>query len=185
MVEKELKSLLTFDQYQELKSKLNWNCIYSQTNFYYDTDDQYCLYHGITIRIRKKKDSFFLQVKIPVSTEGGLHIKQEYEKQIHAIPKTISANELTTLIGMPIPTVKQIGSLITERAEYSVADTLVCLDRNEYMGKEDFEIEIEYESQPDYGILALTNELGVDFRKKSLGKFTRFNLIASSGGTCL
>lgn len=185
MIEKELKAMLTYKQYLELKSKLDWNCSFVQINFYYDTENRYYWNHGITIRIRKKKDAFFLQAKLPVSIDGGLHIKKEYEKKMLEVSETISAEELFALTGTELPAVKRIGSLMTERAEYAVGNTLVCLDRNEYMDTEDFEIEIEFSSQPDNRVLEMVSALGVDFNQKSLGKFTRFNLLSNLDGECV
>lgn len=83
MMEKEYKVILNYKEYKELLKSFNLNKNYCQVNYYFDTKDSYCKLNNITIRIRKKEDQYYLQVKVPIKYDNALHIKKEYEKNIH------------------------------------------------------------------------------------------------------
>lgn len=81
---------------------------------------------------------------------------------------------MKTLTGSDIPTVNYIGILETQRNEYIIDDTVLCLDKNEYNGIIDYELEIEFQDQVDESVMQTLNEMGLSFDKTVDGKFTRF-----------
>lgn len=175
VLEKELKVLLTKEQFEGLQAKINIEKHVSQINFYYSDDEGKILQNGCTIRVRGKVDSLKLEIKIPVGNQGLIHVKNEYEESIEGVPYKISGRELFHISGVQLPDVTMKGFLITERFicqwdEY----TKVCLDRNSYLGIEDFELEIEYTGD------SISKELfqvikGMDIElRETIGKCKRF-----------
>ncbi len=80
MIEKEYKTLINSKQYKKMQSAFLWNNKVFQKNYYYDTANMYCAKHGITVRIREKENEYFLQIKTPITYEGGLHIKKSLKE---------------------------------------------------------------------------------------------------------
>lgn len=175
LLEKELKTLLTKEQFEKLQVKIDIEKHVSQINFYYSDDDGKILRNGCTIRVRGKVDNLKLEIKIPVGNQGLIHVKNEYEKSIEGVPYKISSQELFHVSGVELPDVTMKGFLITERFicqwdEY----TEICLDRNSYLGIEDFELEVEYtgDSIPKE-LLQLIKEADIEL-KETVGKCKRF-----------
>lgn len=176
MVEKEYKTLVSHKQYECIKLMFQWTKCIIQKNYYFDTDEMYCLRNDITVRIRQKKNDYYLQVKMPIRYEGGLHIKKEYQKELHHLKDLITSIEFKELsIPMHIPDVMQIGNLTTERLEYNINGTTLCLDRSVYNNIVDYEVEVEYCGEyVDSNLLDKVMSTGVTFDVKTEGKFTRF-----------
>ena len=174
MTEKEYKVLINQDDYKELLGSFGFNKNYRQVNYYFDTKDNYCKLNNITIRIREKENKCCLQVKVPIKYDNALHIKKEYEKKYSFLKTQITSDELKILTGLDIPTVNCIGMLATQRNEYIVNDTILCLDKNEYNGVTDYELEVEFQNQVDENVMQVLNETGLSFEKTVDGKFSRF-----------
>ena len=176
MIEKEYKALITQKQYEYIKLMFEWEKCIIQKNYYFDTNKIYCSKNKITVRMRQKKEDYNLQVKIPICCEGGLHIKKEYEKKLHHLKDVITSNDFNELsVPVHIPDVKQIGNLITERLEYSINQSTLCLDKSIYYNIVDYEVEIEYNSNyMDGNLLEKVISAGIVFNTKTDGKYTRF-----------
>lgn len=176
MVEKEYKAMISIEQYEHIKLMFQWEKCVMQKNYYFDTNDMHCAKNNITVRIRQKEHNYYLQVKMPICCEGGLHIKKEYEKELHHLKDVITSNDFKELfIPVDIPDVKQIGNLITERLEFNINGTTLCLDKNLYNNIVDYEVEVEYSSEcVDANLLDSLISAGITFIVKTEGKFTRF-----------
>lgn len=176
MVEKEYKAMISLEQYECMKLMFQWEKCVMQKNYYYDTNDMYCAKNNITVRIRQKEDNYYLQIKTPICCEGGLHIKKEYEKKLHHLKDVITSNDFKELfIPVHIPDVKQIGNLITERLEFNIDGTTLCLDKNIYNNIVDYEVEVEYSNEcVDASLLDSLISAGITFNVKTEGKYTRF-----------
>lgn len=172
----ELKFMLNKDKYSELLTCINWEIPYSQINFYYMDKERQLIKDNNTIRVRGKKEGLKLQIKLHEEINGAKHINKEYEADIETVPYEILGHELQMICGKDFPDVKMCGYLITERCvckKYMGVE--MCLDRNIYLGKEDYELEIEYtiEELPA-DIIRLINVYNFDVFNKSRGKFKRF-----------
>ncbi len=69
----------------------------------------------------------------------------------------------------------KLGCLETTRSislEYH--DIEICLDKNIYLEKEDYEMEIEYKSEYPGEVVDNFRRLGIDVNKEVHGKFSRF-----------
>lgn len=174
MVEKEYKTLLSFEQFERIKALFHWDVDSTQTNYYYDTTDRYCFQKNITVRIRRKNEKYFLQVKIPISKKNGLNIKQEFQKELFELKEYISSYELFSLTSMKFPKLYRVGYLTTHRLEYYCEGTIVCLDINTYNNITDYELEVEFVDYADTSVMNIICDLGVSFDANSIGKFSRF-----------
>ena len=84
-IEREIKISLTQDQYKTAEKLFQWGKIIEQTNFYYIPQQD----TGMTsIRVRQIGDRYFLQLKAPISENGALHVKKEYEQQLDSLKRS-------------------------------------------------------------------------------------------------
>lgn len=172
MIENELKFIITKEQYYKAQDRIKWDEIIEQVNYYYTDNEN----ENITIRVREKRDKYYLQVKIPLSEDKGIHIKKEFTKEIFDIPPIILGTELSELTGEKINNASYIGKLKTTRLRKKINQAELCLDKNEYLGITDYEVEIEYldvksreECLAQIQLCALSLE-----NTKVSGKYTRF-----------
>ena len=111
-IEREIKISLTQEQYKTAEKLFQWKKIIEQTNFYYIPQQD----TGMTsIRVRQIGDRYFLQLKAPISENGALHVKKEFEKQLDSLPEKLTAQELSQLVGRDFPAADLAGSLHTQR----------------------------------------------------------------------
>lgn len=142
MIENEFKIMLTSEQYEKLLSQYKWDKTVVQTNHYYDTDVLRLSDAHITCRVREIDGSYFLQMKFPAARE---YSRVELEKPLSALPETISADDLLKSDGHDaLPDVKRLGALTTTRSIKRFNGAEIDLDKSEYFGITDFELEIEF-----------------------------------------
>lgn len=141
-IEREIKISLTKEQYNTAEKLFQWGKIIEQTNFYYIPQQD----TGMTsIRVRQIGEKYFLQLKAPISENGALHVKKEYEQQLDSLPEKLTAQELSQLVGSDFPAADLAGSLNTQRKLCTDFDHVeICLDKSEYLGLTDYELELEY-----------------------------------------
>ena len=174
MIEKELKKLLDKEQYNLIKSNFALDKEIAQTNHYYTDDNGILSKNHITVRIREIEDIKLLQIKLPISFQNSLSISREIEHKMSEIPNDIDTHLFENLCSIKLERLKLLGTLTTFRAIYKQDDTELCLDKNIYLGKLDFELEIEYKDEPSPAIISKCNNLGISFNTQSQGKFARF-----------
>lgn len=174
MEEKELKVLLTNDQYLRLRNKFESKLIYNQINFYYSDENQIIKKKDITVRVREKEGKVSLQVKIPCGEQGLIHRKNEFQKTIDAIPMTIDGKILSEITALSLPDVSMKGYLITERRITKWGrHTEICLDRNQYLGIVDYELEVEYNDKIPGEIFSVLENERISL-VETKGKCSRF-----------
>ena len=174
MLEKEYKCLVTREQWQSflcyMKKKYLILCPeeLSQTNYYYDTSDYILARSGQTLRIRHNRGRLVLQQKIRRITENGVVCSEEYQQNVSDIPERLdgSAFGLTGL--------RLLGHLHTKRLRFRPMEGVtVDLDQNEFLGRTDYEVEIEFDGRPPEELLAhCPPRLPLPGQGK--GKYTRF-----------
>ena len=173
--EKEIKILLTKDEYQKLDGIFDWSKDYIQTNHYYGGEED-IISKTNTYRVRDKNGKIKIQIKMPVSYDGSLHIKKEYEKEINSVPEVLSKEELSEITGKDFKDDKEyIGKLETRRKECLKYDNVeICLDKNNYLGKIDYEIEIEFKGEYPKDVISILEKNGVRADASVLGKYSRY-----------
>lgn len=173
--EQEIKAILSQNEYDYLKKKLQFDEEFEQINIYYSDKNGILDNRKITVRIREKRGTLILQVKEPISEKGSLHVHNEYEKVISDIPRIICSEELSELCGIYLPDVQLLDFLITHRAvKWWNKTTQICLDKSIYLGKVDYEVEIEYEQRLHENVIAQFGNWNIQFNKDVCGKYQRF-----------
>lgn len=139
MTEFEKKMLLTEEEYNYLMEHLGHDAplspksIFKQINYYFDTDDLSMNRQNTTCRVRFKDGKYKATMKRH-SGNGDQSTETEMEVRDGIRDNIFLDMEL-----------KLLGELITERC-IILKDGIceVVLDKNEYLGYTDFELEIEY-----------------------------------------
>ena len=139
MIELEKKLLLTGDEYDYLMEHLAYESpliqrnISTQINYYFDTDDFSMNRQNTTCRIRLKDGKYRATMK---KHSSGGDQSTETEMEIH---NGLESNEFTDM-GLNLQ-----GALMTKRCVvFKCANCEAVLDKNEYLGHTDYELEIEY-----------------------------------------
>ena len=174
MLEKEYKSLLTESEYNKIASHFDWDSVKEQTNHYYCDDERILAKNRVMFRVRVKDNKSVIQVKLHKNADSPLQICEELEYGVDGVPETIEDVEKYT--GIKTGTLKNLGCTVTLRhSKMWDSQTEICLDKTEYLGITDYEIEIEYtgEEMPK-DLSAELTALGVEFKENSVGKYTRF-----------
>lgn len=162
MVEKEYKKLITYSQYQYLCHLFKYDEKVNQINFYYMNNNIYG--EKTTIRLRSYKDRMVLQIKEHLKCGEEGNISKEYEKEISYVPYMIQGEELNCLYKTKeFCDVYLVGYLVTERWIKSFENFSIVLDKSTYLGKVDYELELEYVDNPPNGMIKYLKENGVDF----------------------
>lgn len=138
MLEFEKKFMLSPEEYRILYKAFDAP-VHTQTNFYYDTQELLYNSKGITCRIRAKGNRFIATIKThhlhtsACSEERTMAVKDEYDTSLF--------EGMNLLLQ---------GKLQTVRKNVSMPDNVcMALDRNIYLGVEDYELELEYDPQFD------------------------------------
>lgn len=136
----EFKTFITKEMYESLLEEFNLaNNIFSQTNFYFDTDDLKLLKEHTVLRIRQKGNSYKLTKKTRAKVgadETHLLISKEQAEEM------LKNGFNSSIIGLPYE-VKNLAQLTTYRASGPYKDGTIFFDRSEYYGHVDYEIEYE------------------------------------------
>lgn len=143
MIENEFKVMLTAEQYEKLLKAYDFET-FTQVNHYFDTDALEMSERHITVRVREMDGKFFLQIKLPTSVNFS---RVELSKELEVLPETLSGAELSELSGVECSDVKRLGELKTTRSVWKFDGGEIDLDKSEYFGKTDFELEIEFTNE--------------------------------------
>ena len=150
MTELEKKLLLTEDEYDYLMERLGQDeplllkPITTQINYYFDTDDFSMNRQNTTCRIRLKNGRYKATMK---KHSSGDDKSTETEMTIH---NGLESNAFTDM-GLKLQ-----GELITRRCVvFKDAACEAVLDKNEYLGQTDYELEVEYTAKHEKDALAI------------------------------
>ncbi len=176
MLETELKCMLTKKEYLKIEEMFAWDWVKEQVNSYYTDAGNELKNHGITLRIREKDNTRKIQVKKHKNAGSPLQICEEYEYPTNSVPERFSAEDVMKMTGLGVEAAL-LGSLTTLRHSLIYSDGIeICLDKNDYLDKTDYEIEIEYTKDIPKELLKKLKDAGVEFSAASTGKCTRFML---------
>lgn len=174
MIETELKAMLTPEQYDDILAAFRWEHTTEQTNTYYADTDGILRANHITFRIRTIDGTHKIQVKHHKKSDKSLQICEETEYPITVVPDRFSAADTQKYTGIAVVADK-LGSLTTLRRTITLGDCEICLDRSEYLGKVDYELELEYTDARPTDLEEQFAEIGVDFTRRAKGKMSRFS----------
>lgn len=172
--ERELKILLTRDQYEQIRKAIQFDSERIQTNIYYDHPDQAMLQKMTALRIRTIGNTHMMTIKQPKDAIT----KYEYEHKIHTCHiKDLNQPEKQWIMDHGLnpeglePTVK----FTTQRCILTLPQAELSLDKNTFAHSVDYELEYEYRQDHD-GVAALNSFLkpfGLSYEKNCPGKYAR------------
>lgn len=172
-IEKELKVLLTEEQFTTICNLYPNLEFKKQINTYYDTMDHTIQKMYGAMRIREKDGHYIFTLK-KHSIEGLL----EFECEVFDnTPDVLSTDEIQTLLlsyNIKGPFYK-LTTLTTYRAVYDNGYAEVCFDKNEYGTAIDYEIEYEYKKAHD-GLLLfqeILDHINITYKSNCISKIQR------------
>ncbi|MET3683366.1 uncharacterized protein YjbK [Alkalibacillus flavidus] len=148
-IEIEFKNLLTEEEYKQLVADYMTNIeAAKQVNIYFETDDFQLKNAGAALRIREKANAYIATLKQPA--ENGLletHDTLNDESFQSWCRNEISLGEniqrQLDALGIKASDLRHKGQLTTYRYECHDGDMIVVLDKSDYNGVSDYELEIE------------------------------------------
>ncbi len=178
-LEIEYKTLLDRQEYDRLLSYFNQSTLINQTNYYYQSTN--ALNKKSAARIRQIDNTYELTFKIS-QVKGKLEVN--FEVPSNSVEHFSRSDVQKFLVEHNFSTQwNYIGELHTTRHVIQEIYGELCIDHNEYLGIEDFEL--EYEVKNDYTSLAFSRFLAIlnQFSIKNIkakAKFHRFILTKSN-----
>ncbi len=174
MLETELKCMLDADTYEKLEKMFEWDDTAEQVNSYYSDPNGALKRSGITLRVRTKKGVSKIQVKVHRNSDSPLQICDEAEFKTDTVPDGFTRDEVRKMTGLDTDA-SLLGSLTTLRSSLIYCPGVeICLDKNDYLDRTDYELEIEYTESIPAELIQRLNAAGVFFTAPSIGKCTRF-----------
>ena len=184
-MEYEARVFITPEQYYKIKEKYlkehpDARKILNE-NYYFDTEDLYLTEHQMVLRIRKinhQKSELTLKIQ---KEEGCLEINHPLtlieESELlnsNVIPDLRIIEELAAYNINP-KDIKLITSLVTDRIEIQFDKYLLVIDKNEYRGKTDFNLEVESDSDfaANFYLNLIISEFGIENKKDYITKSKR------------
>ena len=149
-IEIEAKVLIEEEGFEKVKKLYEdyANSAYIQTNYYIDTPSFDLRKNGVGLRIRSFENKYVMTLKTPLS-EGLLEkteniTKDEYKAmRDHNVFPENKIKSFLIMLGFEVETLKILTSLRTERIDIAFETGIFSIDRNEYQGKVDYELEKE------------------------------------------
>lgn len=163
-IEIEFKTFIDEAKYLELIKHFDLeNNIFRQVNYYFDTDDLHFVNNEMVLRIRQKGEDFF-KVTLKSHSEQGAyenHILLNKPQALDMLKNGFNAS----LFGID-KNVRVVAELENHRVSTPYRDGLLFLDRCDYYGHTDFEIEFEVDNfeQGEIEFKQMLDELDVPFR---------------------
>lgn len=169
-IEVEFKTLLSKEEYDRLMDKFKGNRMDLQTNHYFDTSRFSLKAIDASLRVRER-DSLELTLKRKkgyIIQEFNLPITKEVFEEIKesgVLPEGELKNELTALIGDQ--KINNFLSLSTLRMFFAFNNGVLFIDKSQYLGITDYEL--EYEAKSYYSgkkeFVQIIGELELRYRK--------------------
>lgn len=151
-MEYEKKLLLTYNEFQRVRLFFPFpNDPIVQTNDYFETKDFLLRHKQCALRIRQIENQYTLTLKEQrdngiLETHAPLTNEQVIEWKNNDVRHTNHVIERLVTLSIPLHKLAWIGSLTTERWIYKRDEIAYMLDRSQYNGIVDYEIEVEARS---------------------------------------
>ena len=179
--EKESKYMVDEKKFNEILGKKVMNCKYiKQNNYYYDDENFSLSKKSCTLRVRETQGDLQLQLKKQIGIDGMYRTSQENSADIIEIPSVIKVEEIQNFFDYKEDIFEKLtnnffllGNLQTTRHYYKLKNHILFLDKNIYLDKIDFEIEIEETGHDDEEYQLLKRELNLN-ELNFVGKKSRF-----------
>lgn len=184
-LEIEFKSLLSMAEYDQLKRLFTHVNPVRQTNHYLDSPDFKLRKKKLALRIRTFDHDAEMTLKVPQEVgniEYNIDLSLEEAQQL-LCEKSITCGhtdlseicELLEARDIQLDEITLIGSLTTIRYEQKLAIGLCALDKNDYLGHTDYELELEVEDnlqgKKDFFEFLEKNNIEYRFSKSKVVRF--------------
>ncbi|EKF51053.1 CYTH domain-containing protein [Lactococcus garvieae] len=184
-LEIEHKTMLSMPEYDRLKTLFSHVTPVRQTNHYLDSQDFTLRKKKLALRIRTFDRSAEMTLKVPQQVGNIEHnIDLTLDEAQHLLSQkniTCGETDLSEILdilkerGVDVESITLIGSLTTIRYEQKLPIGLAALDKNDYLGHTDYELELEVtdSEQGKKDFLAFLKKNHIEFRF-SKSKVVRF-----------
>lgn len=184
-LEIEYKSLLSLAEYDQLKRLFTHITPVRQTNHYLDSPDFKLRRKKLALRIRTFDKDAEMTLKVPQEV-GNIEYNialtlDEAHQLLDARDITCGSTDLSEICDLlqerdvNLSEITLIGSLTTIRYEQELAIGLCALDKNDYLGHTDFELELEVEDnvqgKKDFFDFLEKNHIEYRFSKSKVVRF--------------
>lgn len=164
-IEKEYKMLLNKEEYISLLNNIDSNT-YKQANYYYSSSSKIA-----SFRIREIENKYIFTLKVK---ENDYH--REYEFEIS--DNSLNDERISDLFKeFNISEYRYVGELITYRTDLKLSKGIISLDKNEYLGVTDYEIEYElynYQDGDNSELINLLKKCNIKYIPNTITKRKRF-----------
>ncbi len=173
--ELEMKVLTDYDEFSRVYTLLCRHTGtagkgYVQVNYYFDTPAFSLATAHAMMRVRQVENRLLLQYKNKRKRVGSMLLCDEFEEELPSLPRKI--NPAAHFEGAEDVECGFVGNMVTHRTDFVFPGAVVSLDESFYLGKSDYEIEIEGEEGAIETLAAFLNPQGES--KTGNGKFSRF-----------
>jgi len=169
-VEVEFKTLLSKEEYERLMEQFKGNRMDLQTNHYFDTSrfSLKALDASLRVRERESLELTLKRKKGYIIQEFNLPINKEIFEEIKTtgvLPEGELKNEVSNLVGEQ--RINNFLSLSTLRMFFSYNNGVLFIDKSQYLGITDYELEYEAKSYHagKKEFVQIISELGIQYRK--------------------
>ena len=117
------------------------------------------------------------QERLPAEQSGnGAVSRIELEQKISGLPQKLEPETLKSLSGAELPELTLLGTLSTFRSVKKFPGAEIDLDRSEYFGVIDYELEVEYtdEAAAEAILAKIGQKVRIDRSAPVTGKIRRF-----------
>ncbi len=179
-LEIEYKSMLNKAEFNRMETLFSHVPAITQTNYYFDTDDYIMRKKRLSLRIRTFEKGAELTLKIPKEVGTLEHNIDLSRQEARSIIESchFPDNAIKSLIveqGVDCNQLKNLGHLTTVRREKETSIGLMALDKNNYAGRIDYELELEVENadkgKTDFETFLLENDIDLKYAKSKVSRF--------------
>ncbi|MFC4653383.1 CYTH domain-containing protein [Lactococcus nasutitermitis] len=184
-LEIEFKSLLSLAEYDQLKQLFTHVTPIRQTNHYLDSPDLKLRKRKLALRIRTFDHDAEMTLKVPQEVgniEYNIALTLEEAQQLLSARNITCGNtdlcEISDILeerDIDLSEITTIGSLTTIRYEQHLPIGLAALDKNDYLGHTDYELELEVEDdvqgKKDFFDFLSRNQIEYRFSKSKVVRF--------------
>ena len=184
-LEIEYKSLLSMAEYDQLKRLFTHVTPIRQTNHYLDSPDFKLRKKKLALRIRTFDRDAEMTLKVPQEVgniEYNIALTLDEAHQLltagNITCATTDLSEICDLLSerdIDLSEITTIGSLTTIRYEQELPIGLCALDKNDYLGHTDFELELEVvddvQGKKDFFDFLAKNHIEYRFSKSKVVRF--------------
>ena len=173
-IERELKLLLTKEEYEKIGKSYDFSEGFIQTNTYYDSNDSLLKERKCAMRIRTIDNHYYFTLKI--KSDSITHIELEKEIDTNQLEQIKDLEILGWMKEYNIPKdCIEIASFTTYRKVLETDEATICLDENRFKNHIDYEMEYEYKKEHD-GLTAFNSLLEpfhLSYKNNSPSKLAR------------